>query len=69
MIYDKSINKSFKRKREAAQYNASLVITGAISGTSGEHLYYELVLESSSDHRWSGKLLFFHKVVEDVSPL
>ena len=46
-------------KCEAAQYNANPVITGAINGTSREHLHHKLVLESWSDHRWSHKLIFF----------
>ena len=34
IIYDTLVNESFKRKLETVQYNASLVITGAIRETS-----------------------------------
>ena len=33
IIYDKPLNKSFKKKIERVQYNAALIITGAIKGT------------------------------------
>ena len=34
ITYDKPVNESFNRKLEAVQCNASLVVTGAIRGTS-----------------------------------
>lgn len=40
IMYDKAVNKSFKIKIEAVQYNASMVITGAIRETSRERLYH-----------------------------
>ena len=64
--YDKPVNESFNRKFEAVQYNASLVITGGIRGTSRESLYHELGLESLSDIRWSRKLYFFIKLSKDL---
>ena len=66
IICDKPNNESFKRKLEAVQYNASLVITGMIIRTSRERLYYEPCLESL---RWSRKLFFFHKTVKGFSHL
>ena len=43
IIYDKPHNESFKNKIENIQYK------GAIQGTSREHLYHELLLESFGD--------------------
>ena len=44
---------------EAVQYNACLAITGSIRGTSCEHLYRELGLETLNNRRCSRKLFFF----------
>ena len=41
IIYDQAYNASFHRKLESTQYNAALVITGAMQGTSKEKLYQE----------------------------
>ena len=49
--YDKPLNKSFKKKIELVQYNASLIITGAIKGTCRDKTYHELGLESLADRR------------------
>ena len=46
VIYDCAFNESFQNKLESVQYNAALVITGAIRGSSREKLYQELGLES-----------------------
>ena len=51
IIYDQVYNISFHQKIESIQYNAALVITGAISGTSREKLYYELGFESLVSRR------------------
>ena len=51
IIYDQVYNISFHQKIEPIQYNAALVITGAISGTSREKLYYELGFESLVSRR------------------
>ena len=45
ILYDQAYNMSFHHKLESIQYNACLVITGAIRGTSKETLYQELGLE------------------------
>ena len=50
------------------QYNAPLIITGAIKGTCREKIYQELGLESLTDRRWSRKLIFFHKIILDMQP-
>ena len=47
--YDKPHNQFFKNKIENIQHKACTVITGAIQGTSQEHLYHELGLESLGD--------------------
>ena len=59
IIYDKPLNKSFKKKIDVIQYNAALIITGAIKGTCRDKIYQELGL----DRRWSRKLIFFHKII------
>ena len=50
------------------QYRATLVITGAIKGTSNDRLYQEIGLESPADRRWSHKTFFFHKIVNGFLP-
>ena len=42
IIYDKPLSESFKRKIKMVQYNASLIITGAIKGTFRDKIYQEL---------------------------
>ena len=66
IIYDKTNNESFKNKIENIQYKACIAITGAIQGTSREHLYHKLGLESLGDRRWCRKLTFFVKLLMDV---
>ena len=46
------------------QCNAALVITGAIKGTSGDHIERQLGLR-----RWSCKICFFHKIINDLLPV
>ena len=36
VIYDKAYNETFHQKLESIQYNAGLVLSGAIRGSSGE---------------------------------
>ena len=47
---------------ERLQYNAALVITGAIKGTSQQKIYNELGLGSLYFRRWFIKLCVFYKV-------
>ena len=54
--YDKPLTESFKDRLEMVQYNAALVITGAVKGTSRDHIYRELGLESLAEQRWSRKI-------------
>ena len=50
------------------QHQAVLVITGAIKGAPHDGLYQEIGLESLADRRWSGKIFFFHKIVNGLLP-
>ena len=68
IIYDKPLNKPFKKKIESVQYNATLIITGAIKGTCRDKIYQGLGLESLADRRWSEKLIFFHKIILGLQP-
>ena len=68
IIYDKPLNESFKKKIELAQYNAVLIITGAIKGTFRDKIYQEVGLESLADRRWSWKIIFFHKIILGLQP-
>ena len=45
VIYDQASNASFSKIIESLQYNAVLVITGTIKGSSREKLYQGLGLE------------------------
>ena len=51
VIYVQTYNSSFHEKLGSLQYNACLVITGAIRGKSSEKLYQELGLESLKSRR------------------
>ena len=48
IIYDKRSDESFIIRIECIQYTVSIIITGALQGTSREHLYQELGLVSLS---------------------
>ena len=50
---------------ENVQYRAYIAITGTIPR---EHLYHKLGLESLTDRHWIRKLVFFYKIVTDLSP-
>ena len=56
IIFDKPNNESFKSRIETIHYKACVAVTGAIQGTSREHLFRELVLEYFSDRCWFRKL-------------
>ena len=68
ITYDEPYNESFKQKLEAVQHNACLAITGSIRGTSCEHLYCELGLETLNNRRWSCKLFFFSQNDQRIFP-
>ena len=61
-------NESFSAKIESVQYNVSLVITGAIRGTSQEKLYQELGLESLNQKMVKAYVLFL-QIIKTQKPL
>ena len=69
IIYDKPLTESFKDRLVTVQYNAALVITGVIKGTSRDRIYRELGLESLAERRWSRKMFFFHKIINGLLPV
>ena len=56
IVYDQSYKSSFHEKLELIQYNAALVVAGAIRGSSSEKLYQQLGLKSLQSRRWLRKL-------------
>ena len=56
------------RKLESIQYNACLAITGCFRGTSQDKLYSELGLESLADRRFSRRMIFFYKILNNLAP-
>ena len=58
IIYEKPHKGSFIEKIERVQYNACLII----KGTSRDHLYQELGLESLKERRLHQKMCFFTKL-------
>ena len=67
-MYDQDYNASFHQKLDLLQYNACLVITGAIRGTSWEKLYEELDLKSLKLRRWFRKLSCLDKLFNSEHP-
>ena len=61
-------SKSFHQKLEPIQYNAALVVTGAIRGSSREKLYQELGLESLKQRHSFRKLYYFFNITKNQSP-
>ena len=68
IIYDCPGNATFSEKLESIQYNACLAITGCFRGTSKEKLYDELGLESLKDRRFTRRMTFFYKIINDFAP-
>ena len=52
---------------ETIQYNAALVITGAIRGSSREKFYQKLGVETLQQRRWFRKLCCFYKIPKSQS--
>ena len=67
-IYGRAFNDSFHQRLESNQYNAAIVITGTIRGTSSEKLFQELGLETLKPRRWFRKLYLFYKILHSKSP-
>ena len=61
-MYDQTYNAPFYQKLELLQYNACLVITGAIKATSRDNLFEELGLASFQLGHWFRKLSCFYKL-------
>ena len=59
MIYDQPNNESFCQQIESVQYNASLAITGAITGTSRLKLYNKIGLKFLNCRQWFRTLCTF----------
>ena len=68
VIYDQPYLPSLPNKIESVQYNAALVVTGAIRGTSKEKLYQELGFESLKERRWLRRLCYLYKIVSTKQP-
>ena len=68
IFYDQARNESFHLKLESIQYNACLVITGAIRGSSREKLHHKLGFESLQQRRWYRKLCCSYKIFKKESP-
>ena len=66
-LYDKVFNESFHAKLASLQYNATLAITGAISGSSTKKSYEKIGLESLKSRRWYRKMSFLYKVLKSKS--
>ena len=54
---------------ESIQYNAALVIAGAITGTSREKIHSELGLELLQDRHWYRKLYVLYKILNTITPI
>ena len=61
IIYEKSLKDSFEDELEIFQYNAALVITGAIKGTLRDRINRQLDLESLAERKLSDKIFFFRE--------
>ena len=68
VIFDQAYNNSFHGSLESHQYNISLALTGAITGSSKEKLYQKLGLEPLQHRRWFRKLCTFYKIFKNQSP-
>ena len=67
-IYDQAHNESFRKKLESVQYEAALVTTGAMKGTSCDKIYKELGLESLESRRWYKRLSCMFKIMKKETP-
>ena len=65
IIYDKAFIGSFQKNLESIQYNAALVITGTIRGTSREKIYNIKSLQVQHRHK---KLCVLYEILNNMSP-
>ena len=63
-----SLQRNISPEIESVQYNASLVLSGAIRGFSREKIYQELGLESLQRRHWFRKLSLFNKTFKENKP-
>ena len=68
IFYERAFNESFHHYLESIQYNATIAITGAISGTFSEKLFQELGLQSMKSRLRFRKLCLFYKIFHHKSP-
>ena len=68
IIHDQAYNVIFHQKLESIQYNACLVLSGAIRGSSRDKLNHELNLESLQRRRWYRKLCLFYNIFKENKP-
>ena len=69
IIYDETYNETIHQKIESIQYNACLVLSGAITGLPREKLYHELGLVFLQCRRWYRKLSLFYKIFKENKPV
>ena len=68
IIYDRAYNTSFHQNIESIEFNAALVITGAVRGTSRDKLYQESPSESLQHRCCYRKFCCLFKVINNQSP-
>ena len=67
IIFDQPENESFCKKIESLKYNATLLITGVMRGSSREKIYKELGLEILKSRKWLRRLCCFYKIQNNGS--
>ena len=68
MIYDQPQNESFCENIESVQYKVTLVIAGAIPGTSRDKIYQKLGLETLKSRKWYKHLVCMFKIMNEKAP-
>ena len=68
MLFITKVTSLFHGKPEPIQYNAALVVAGAIRGSSSEKHYQDLGIGSPQRRRWFRKLCQFYKILKNKSP-
>lgn len=67
ILYNQAYNMFFEEKLESLQYDAYLVITGAMRGSSKEKIYEELGLQPLQLQCWFRELKTFYKIFKSKS--
>ena len=68
VIYDQLSTVPFSNQTESVQYNASLLIKGAIKGFSCVKLYQEFGFEYLKQRRWMRRLCLLYKFLSTEQP-